>query len=167
MSLTCHPSWLRMDSSDLDSHLIHGFSDSQESTIVKASRLVMPFLHGTASVWPTHRRIDHATCGSCSIRHNLMHWVHAMRPNNNYYYPLCISVLPFDGNLVGRGSALWSMGQIKKMTLLMLLMRGFRVASVVWLWEFYNIRPDWSTGVTWLGCALKMPSLNDGITTSL
>jgi len=80
-SPSCHPSRLRMDSSDLDPHLIHGFLDSDESAPKRHLDWFSPYPCDTQ----TDRHTDHATCDICSNKPHLMRCIQAMRPKNREY----------------------------------------------------------------------------------
>ena len=81
-SPSCHPSRLRMDSSDPDPHLIHGCLEPHESAHKQHLHRFTRFLY-SSPVCPTHanRHTDHATCDICSNEPHHVHCVQAMRPN--------------------------------------------------------------------------------------
>ena len=72
-SLTCHPLWLRMDSSDLDPNLTHGSLNPHDSApkrhLDRFTRLCAAHLCSQH----TDRRTDHDTCDIC---------VHTKLPKN-------------------------------------------------------------------------------------
>ena len=68
---------------NLDPNPTHGALDLHKSTHKWHLNWFSQFC--TVHPWNQHtdRHIDNATCYICSNRPHLMHWVHAMQPNNN------------------------------------------------------------------------------------
>lgn len=83
-SQNCHPSWQRMDSSDLDTHLIHGSLDPRKSVPKTRLRSVQLFLHSSPEC-PTHT--DHVTCNKLrAITLAIgMWWGLKIKPNQSLY----------------------------------------------------------------------------------
>jgi len=71
----CHPS------SDTEPHIIYGsFGHASHPPKRHLDRFIR-FVHST-SVWSAHKQTHRPRYSVCSKRPHLMHWVHAMRPQN-------------------------------------------------------------------------------------
>ena len=84
-SSTCHPSPLQMDSSDLDSRLIHGSSSPHKSVLERHLDRFTHFCTTHPCPTQTHTHTDHATCGICRNRLHLCYACDAAHYNSNSF----------------------------------------------------------------------------------